>query len=128
MLELFLQLYLTSREKKAFQESAFIALFHHFLPFPDAVSVAVQPAGEAATAEMVHTDKWAGEEEGDTGHDSVSASPSTTFLQLPPVERPEDCLQEVVTKDTLYKTFRLWFVPFLTGIELFAQLLLMINS
>lgn len=70
------------------------------MPSPDALPVAVQPAGEAATAEMVHTNNRAGEEEGDPGHDDVSAEPSTPFLQLPPMERPEDRLQEVVTNDT----------------------------
>lgn len=70
------------------------------MPSPDALPVAVQPAGEAATAEMVHSNNGAGEEEGDPGHDDVSAEPSTTFLQLPPMERPEDRLQEVATNDT----------------------------
>lgn len=49
---------------------------------------------------MVHTDNRPGEEEGDPGHDDISVGPSTTYLQLPPVERPQDRLQEVVTRDT----------------------------
>lgn len=49
---------------------------------------------------MVHTDNRPGEEEGDPGHDDISVGPSTTYLQLPPMERPQDRLQEVVTRDT----------------------------
>lgn len=64
-------------------------------PSPDALPVAVQPTGEAAIAEMVHANIGAGEEEGDPRHDDVGAGPSTALLQLPPVERPEDRLQEV---------------------------------
>lgn len=77
-----------------------LSLSSHVLPPPDAFPVAVQPAGEAATAEMVHASSRAGEEEGDPGHDHVSVGPSVTFLQLPRVERPEDRLQEVATRDT----------------------------
>lgn len=62
---------------------------------PDAIPVAVQPAGEAALAEMVHAANGAGEEEGDPGHDDAGAGPSAAFLQLPPVEGSEDRLQEV---------------------------------
>lgn len=76
-----------------------LLFFPHFYFPPDALLVAVQPTGEAATAEMVHTDNRPGEEEGDPGHDDISVGPSTTFLQLPPVERPQDRLQEVVTQD-----------------------------
>lgn len=49
---------------------------------------------------MVHTDNRPGEKEGDPGHDDISVGPSTTYLQLPPMERPQDRLQEVVTRDT----------------------------
>lgn len=62
--------------------------------------VAVESAGEAATAEMVHTIIRPGEEEGDPRHDVVSVGPSTTFLQLPPMEGSQDCLQEVPKRDT----------------------------
>lgn len=101
MLHPFLQLYLTLQDKEILNlsEVSIFCPFFHFMPSPDALPVAVQPAGEAATAEMVHTDNGAGEEEGDPGHDDVSAEPSTAFLQLPPVERPEDRLQEVATND-----------------------------
>lgn len=44
---------------------------------------------------MVHANIGAGEEEGDPRHVDVGAGPSTALLQLPPVERPEDRLQEV---------------------------------
>lgn len=71
-----------------------------FLPSPDALPVAVQPAGEAAAAEMVHAIHRPGEEEGGPGHDDVSVGPSTAFLQLPPMEGPQDRLQEVPTRDT----------------------------
>lgn len=64
-------------------------------PSPDALPVAVQSTGEAAIAEMVHANTGAGEEEGDPRHVDVGAGPSTALLQLPPVERPEDRLQEV---------------------------------
>lgn len=70
--------------------------FSCLLSFLDAFPVAVQSAGEAATAEMVHATGRPGEEEGDPGHDAVSAGSPTAFLQLPPVEGPQDCLQEVV--------------------------------
>lgn len=62
---------------------------------PDAIPVAVQPAGQAAAAEMVHATNGAGEEEGDPGHDDAGAGPSAALLQLPPVEGHEDRLQEV---------------------------------
>lgn len=61
----------------------------------DPLPVAVQSAGEAAVAEVVHTPIRARKEEGDPGHDSDGVGPSTTHLQLPAVEGPEDCLQEV---------------------------------
>lgn len=49
---------------------------------------------------MVHADIRAREEEGDPGHVDAGAGPLATFLQLPPVERPEDCLQKVARKET----------------------------
>lgn len=61
----------------------------------DAIPAAVQPAGEAALAEMVHAASRAGEEEGDPGHDDPGAGPPAAFLQLSPVEGSEDRLQEV---------------------------------
>ena len=48
---------------------------------------------------MVHAHNGAGEEEGDPGHDDVSSGPRAAFLQLPPVERHEDCLQEVMGEE-----------------------------
>lgn len=50
---------------------------------------------------MVHTSNGTGEEEGDPGHDDVSVGPRAAFLQLPPVEGPQDRLQEVPTRDKL---------------------------
>lgn len=54
---------------------------------------------------MVHTVNRAGEEEGDPRHDDVSVGPSTTFQQLPPMEGPQDCLQEVAARDTTALSF-----------------------
>lgn len=79
-------------------------MFSALLLSPDALPVAVQPAGEAAAAEMVHAGDRPGEEEGDPGHDVGSVGPSATFLQLPPLEGPQDRLQKV-----LYKS---WFSVF----------------
>lgn len=45
---------------------------------------------------MVQADDRAGEEEGDQRHDDDGASTSAALLQLPPVEGPENCLQEVL--------------------------------
>lgn len=50
---------------------------------------------------MVHAIHGPGEEKGDPGHDNVSVGPSTTFLQLPPMEGPQDRLQEVPTRDAV---------------------------
>lgn len=79
------------------------------MSFLDAFPVAVQSAGEATTAEMVHTTGRPGEEEGDPRHDAVSAGSSTAFLQLPPMDGPQDCLQEVPTTDTAVFLFRSHF-------------------
>ena len=112
--DLRLSITLQDKKKKSLdsQKSVLPALFSHSLPSPDALSVAVQPAGEAAAAEMVRTNNRAGEEEGDPGHDDVGVGPSATLLQLPPVEGPQDCLQEVLTRDAaaldlccIYKIF-----------------------
>lgn len=66
----------------------------------DALSVAVQSTGEAATAEMVHAINRPGEKEGDPGHDDASVGSSATFLQLSPMEGPQDSLQEVAAQHT----------------------------
>lgn len=66
----------------------------------DTLPAAVQSAGEAAPAEMVHAAGGPGEEESDPGHDDVGACSSAAYLQLPPMEGPQDCLQEVAIKDT----------------------------
>lgn len=84
-----------------FKVSVSCSFSSQFLPSTDALSVAVQPAGEAAAAEMVCTNNRAGEEEGDPGHGDVGVGPSATLLQLPPMEGPQDCLQEVLTRDTV---------------------------
>lgn len=57
-------------------------------PSSDTLPVAVQPAGEAAAAEMVHADVRAGEKEGDPRHDDAGAAQASALLQLPAVERP----------------------------------------
>lgn len=67
-------------------------------PASDALPVAVQPAGEAAAAEMVHAGGRAGEEEGDPGHDGAGAAQARALLQLPAVEGPENRLQEVASR------------------------------
>lgn len=67
----------------------------YFLSPSDALPVAVQPAGEAATAKMVHATNRAGEEKGDPGHDDDGVGSSAALLQLSPVEGPQDRLQEV---------------------------------
>lgn len=54
---------------------------------------------------MVHANTGAGEEEGDPWHVDVGAGPSTALLQLPPVERPEDRLQEVDHWDFFFLNF-----------------------
>lgn len=81
----------------------------HFPTFrlPDALLVAVQSAGETATAEMVHAVNGPGEEEGYPGHDDDGVGPSTTFLQLPPMEGPQDSLQKVAARDTTALSFLL---------------------
>lgn len=69
------------------------------LPFSsDALPAAIQPAGEAAAAEMVHADGRAGEKEGDPRHDDAGAAQAGPLLQLPAVERPKNRLQEVPTE------------------------------
>lgn len=70
------------------------------LPSADAFPAAVQSAGEAAASEMVCTYIGPREEEGDSGHDDVGIVTSSAYLQLPPVEGPQDHLQEVASKDT----------------------------
>lgn len=105
----FLRLSIPLQDKKVleFQSQCFQLFFFQFLPSTDALSVAVQPAGEAAAAEMVHTNNRAREEEGDPGHDDVGVGPSATLLQLHPMEGPQDCLQEVLTRDTV--ALDLWY-------------------
>lgn len=66
-------------------------------PSSDALPVAVQPAGEAAAAEMVHADGRAGEKEGGPRHDDAGAAQACALLQLPAVERSKNRLQEVAT-------------------------------
>ena len=62
---------------------------------PDAVHAAVQPAGQAAPAEVVHGHGGAGQEEDGAGADAGGAGPQAQDVQLPRVEGPEDRLQEV---------------------------------
>lgn len=64
----------------------------------DALPAAVQPTGKATAAEMVHDVHRQRKEEGDSGHDDAGTGPTSTFLQLPPVEGSEDCLQKVHTE------------------------------
>lgn len=48
--------------------------------FTDALPVALQSAGEAAPTEMVHTNDWQREEEGDPGHDDDGFGPASANL------------------------------------------------
>lgn len=58
----------------------------------DAVHAAVQPAGEAAAAEVVHSNSWAWQEEDGQGADADSACPQTKDVQFSRMEGPQDCL------------------------------------
>lgn len=69
----------------------------YFLPSPDALPVAVQPAGEASAAEMVHAANGPREEQGHPGCDGVGVGTSPSLLQLPPLEGHQGGLQEVTT-------------------------------
>ena len=64
-------------------------------PSSDALPVALQSPGKAAAAEVVCDHSGAREEEGHPRYDLHGAGTEATLLQLPPLERPEDCLQEV---------------------------------
>lgn len=74
---------------------------------------------------MVHAHNGAGEEEGDPGHDDISSSSHTAVLQLHPVERHEDRLQEVTGEDPafffnavlLQNTLFVFCVRFLAGTD-----------
>jgi len=61
----------------------------------DALSAAVQPSGEAPTAEMVHGSQRSGQEEDHTWRHTNGAGSTPEGLQLPAVEGSEDRLQEV---------------------------------
>lgn len=61
----------------------------------DALPAALQPPGETASAEVVHPDVRAREEEDRQGHDLHGVGTTAALLQLPALERLEDCLQEV---------------------------------
>lgn len=54
----------------------------------DAFHAAVQPAGKAAAAEMVHSHSWARQEEDGEGPNADCACPQTKDVQLPRVEGP----------------------------------------
>lgn len=77
-----------------------LLLSPHILLSSDTLPAAVQSAGEAATAEVVHANNRPGEEEVDPGHGDVSVESRAAHLQLPPVEGPQDRVQEVAAKDT----------------------------
>lgn len=61
----------------------------------DALPAALQPPRETASAEVVHPDVRAREEEDHQGHDLHGVGTTAALLQLPALERLEDCLQEV---------------------------------
>lgn len=69
-----------------------ILIYFHPCLYIDAFHAAVQPAGEAAVAEMVHSHSWAGQKEDGQGTDADSARSKTKDVQLPRMEGPEDCL------------------------------------
>lgn len=77
---------------------AFLSILFHdlncFCPClcVDAFHAAVQPAGEAAPAEVVHSHSWARQKEDGQGADADSACPQTKDVQLPWMEGPQDCL------------------------------------
>lgn len=64
------------------------ALFLHV----DALHAAVQPAGQAATAEVVHSHSWAWQEEDGQGADADSVGSQTKDVQFSRMARPQDCL------------------------------------
>lgn len=61
----------------------------------DALPVALQPAGKAATSEVVYATCGTGEKKSGPWHDPNGVGPPTSLLQLPALEGPENCLQEV---------------------------------
>lgn len=58
----------------------------------DALHAAVQPAGQAATAEVVHSHSWAWQEEDGQGADADSVGSQTKDVQFSRMARPQDCL------------------------------------
>lgn len=65
------------------------------LPPADAVHAAVQPPGKAAVTEMVCASVWQGEEEDLQRSGPDHTGQEAQDVQLPGVERPQDCVQEV---------------------------------
>lgn len=63
-----------------------------FMDYADSLLVAVQQAGKATSAKVVHANNRSGEEEGDPGHDDDGLGPSVALVQLPAMERPQDCV------------------------------------
>ena len=64
-------------------------------PPPDAIHAAVQPAGEAAAAKMVPGHLRQGAEEDGSGAYAGGSGSQAQDVQLPGVEGPQSCLQEV---------------------------------
>jgi len=62
---------------------------------PDAFHAAVQPAGQAASPEVVHGHGGAGQEEDGPRAHAGGAGPQAQDVQLPGVAGPEDRLQTV---------------------------------
>lgn len=60
----------------------------------DALPAALQSSRETTSAEVVHPDVRAREEEDRQGHDLHGVGATAALLQLPALERLEDCLQE----------------------------------
>lgn len=69
----------------------------------DAFHAAVQPAGQAAAAEVVHCHRRAGQEEDGARAHADRAGAQTKDVQFPGVEGPQDCLQKVTRPWLLHK-------------------------
>lgn len=69
----------------------------------DAIPAAVQSPGQTPSAEMVHAHVGSREEEDHQGDDHHGVGAAATYLQLPPMERSEDYLQEVGAASVLHR-------------------------
>uniref|UniRef100_A0A8C5B498 AP complex mu/sigma subunit domain-containing protein n=1 Tax=Gadus morhua TaxID=8049 RepID=A0A8C5B498_GADMO len=85
----------------------------------DAVHAPVQPAGEAAAAEVVRSSLRQGEEEDLQGPGPDHPGQEAQDVQLPGVAGPQDCLQEVCELDIIFNFEKAYFIldEFLLGGE-----------